>query len=497
MVYSQDLEKLVLGGIIKYPDVYSEVSSFLSEEDFYSDLNKSIFSIIRQCIYNKEPVDKVIIGLRLKNLNISNSQSVDPVEYVAAISMMQATPRAVVQAVKDLKIVTARRNYAEVAQQIHRKMMKDSSMKLDEIIKYVDKEIYAKADSYSSSGDAIDLFESMYERIEEIGNNPVDDMGLESPFPCYNKRYGGFRNGNVYVFAARPKQGKTSFLNYTAFKMANNLNRKIPVLILDTEMQSEEVQERVLAMISGVPVWYITTGNWRKVPEFEKKIRAAFKEIKEKNYQLYHEYVIGTPVDEIVSKIKKWYYTKVGRGNQCVIIYDYLKITGEGLSEYNKEHQVIGEKVNTLKELVGKEIKAPLLTAVQINRAGDNRREAKDDSSVIAQSDRVLWFASQVSIFRRKTPEEIEEETPQFGTHKLINIESRWQGKEAAGHLDYVKNLNDELVNHFTNYSVNNFAIKEHGDAEEMFNALRGANPPIQRQNREQQAPQAPQDPFL
>ncbi len=483
MVYSQDLEQEVVGGLLKHQDVYPEVSAFLSEDDFVHELNKTIFALLKNALDNRQTIDRAILTARLRNLGTIFRDNCDPAEYVASLSLVQATAKSLVQAVKDLKVVTAKRSFVEVAEQIKKKMMKGGNMTYNEVIAYVDKELYAKMNSWYSAGDAVDLFETMYARVEELGQNPVDDMGIQSPYAYYNQRYGGFRNGNVYVFASRPKQGKTSFLNSTAFHMANTAGVKIPTLILDTEMQSNEVQERILAMISGVPVWYITTGNWRKVPEFEKKIRAAWVDIKKHGYKLHHEYVINTPIEQVISKIKRWYYTKVGRGNQSLIVYDYIKLTGESTSEHNKEYQVIGEKVNTLKEVVGKDVVAPLLTAVQINRAGDNRQQARDDSSVIAQSDRVLWFASQVSIFRRKTPEEIATETTAFGTHKLINLESRWQGKDAAGHLDYVKDLEGNTVNNFTNFTVENFKVTEHADAKAMYEALAGEQRPVERED--------------
>ena len=484
MVYSQELEKQVVGGLLKFQDVYPEVSSFISEDDFAHDLNKTIFTLIKHALDNRQVFDKGILIARLKNLGIQFRDNIDPSDYISALSLIQVTPKSVVQAVKDLKTVTCKRNFVEVCDKIKKQMLRGGNMSYDEVVTFVDKELYQHMNSWYSAGDAVDLFETMYDRIEALGNNPIDDMGLQTPYPCYNARYGGFRNGNVYVFAARPKQGKTSFLDATAFNISNTMGKKIPALILDTEMQSDEVQERMLSSISGVPTWYITTGNWRKVPEFEKKIRLAWKLIKENNYKLYHEYVINTPIDQVRNKIKRWYYTKVGRGNQSLIVYDYIKLTGESTSEHNKEHQVIGEKVNTLKELVGKEVTAPLLTAVQVNRSGVGQA-GKDDSSVIALSDRVLWFASQVSIFRRKFPEEVAAETDRFGTHKLINLESRWQGKDSAGHMDYVKDLEGNLVNHFTNFTVKDFNVTENADAKTMYDVLSGR---VQQEAREEGA---------
>ena len=39
----------------------------------------------------------------------------------------------------------------------------------------------------------------------------------------------------------------------------------------------------------------------------------------------------------------------VGRGNKCIIAYDYVKLTGEKVSQNWAEHQAIGEKIDKLK----------------------------------------------------------------------------------------------------------------------------------------------------
>ena len=46
-LYNLRLEKRVIGAILKSPDVLAEVDSFLTVEDFYNDVHKSIYSVIR------------------------------------------------------------------------------------------------------------------------------------------------------------------------------------------------------------------------------------------------------------------------------------------------------------------------------------------------------------------------------------------------------------------------------------------------------------------
>ena len=118
-----------------------------------------------------------------------------------------------------------------------------------------------------------------------------------------------------------------------------------------------------------------------------------------------------------------------------VLLFTITSNSQERKTRIKKNMSLLAKKVNMLKELT-LELDIPLLTACQLNRSAEN---GVDDSSAIAQSDRLQWFASFVAIFRRKSPEEISTEGREFGTHKLIPLATRFQGREAQGHTDLVR----------------------------------------------------------
>ena len=49
-IYSLQLEKYVLGGLIKNPDVFYEIERFVDKNDFTNSLNSTIFTIVKQFI---------------------------------------------------------------------------------------------------------------------------------------------------------------------------------------------------------------------------------------------------------------------------------------------------------------------------------------------------------------------------------------------------------------------------------------------------------------
>ena len=172
--------------------------------------------------------------------------------------------------------------------------------------------------------------------------------------------------------------------------------------------------------------------------------------------------------------VRRWYFSKAGRGNPCIIAYDYIKLTGERVGANWAEHQAIGEKIDKLKKL-SEEVNAALITAMQMNRFGEqgHNSSAVDDSSAIALSDRLQWFASFVAIFRRKSNDEILEDGEDRGTHKLIPLKTRFQGKDAAGHQDIIRRTladgTQRFVNNYLNYNVQNFDVTERGSLRDII----------------------------
>ena len=468
MIYSLQVERHVLSGLLKYQDLFADIDVFLSENDFFNDVHSTIYSVFKNIKYKGENVDKVLLAEKIKNLGISFKDEINIFDYIDNLTFSQITEQATMIACKELIKFRVRRELCQTADNLKEYVTKNAEDSLDEIISKIDGIYNKKISSYSENDTPINIFEGVEDLIEERGNSPKDETGLITPYSEFNRMYGGLKNGNIYAIASRPGQGKSTWLNDICFKTAINPKNKTKTLILDTEMQTVDIQLRMVASLSGVPVWYLETGNWRKNEEMTKKVREAWGKVKK--YEYFHYHVGNKNIDQICSIIRRWYLSKVGRGNQAMIAYDYIKLTGEKVGQNWAEHQAIGDKIDKLKR-ISEEIQCPVVTAMQLNRTGEsfNRKGAEvvDDSSVISLSDRLQWFASFVAIFRRKTLDELALDGQAFGTHKLIPTKTRFQGKDAAGHQDLVRRLDstgkETWAQNYLNYQVENFNIEERG----------------------------------
>ena len=468
MIYSLQVERHVLSGLLKYQDLFADIDVFLSENDFFNDVHSTIYSVFKNIKYKGENVDKVLLAEKIKNLGISFKDEINIFDYIDNLTFSQITEQATMIACKELIKFRVRRELCQTSDNLKEYVTKNAEDSLDEIISKIDGIYNKKISSYSENDTPINIFEGVEDLIEERGNSPKDETGLITPYSEFNRMYGGLKNGNIYAIASRPGQGKSTWLNDICFKTAINPKNKTKTLILDTEMQTVDIQLRMVASLSGVPVWYLETGNWRKNEEMTKKVREAWGKVKK--YEYFHYHVGNKNIDQICSIIRRWYLSKVGRGNQAMIAYDYIKLTGEKVGQNWAEHQAIGDKIDKLKR-ISEEIQCPVVTAMQLNRTGEsfNRKGAEvvDDSSVISLSDRLQWFASFVAIFRRKTLDELALDGQAFGTHKLIPTKTRFQGKDAAGHQDLVRRLDstgkETWAQNYLNYQVENFNIEERG----------------------------------
>jgi len=486
MIYNFELEKQLLAGLLKDPERLAEISNFISNADFYSkqsSLHSAIFRIIRQAIDAGDEIDEVIIAQRVNDIGLSFEDNLNPSDYIKSLSLRKVPEGNILKTAKELKKYTIRREIFESSQEIARKMKNiapESSYR--EIIELADNVYNSRINLYEIGNDTPEnIYEEMEALIEERGNNPVTEFGMMGPHEKINDIYGSLlRAGNITVIVARSGVGKTQFCMDYSTKVS--LKYDVPVLHFDNgEMSKEELIMRQCAALSGVAMHLLESGKWRNAgQDIVEKVRAVWPRISKLKFYYYN--VGGMDVDSMVNTLKRFYYAKVGRGNQMVFSFDYIKTTSE--SGGNKsEWQVVGEMVDKFKKCIQKEILhegnpvIPMITSVQSNRYGitnnRNSQNVVDDESIVSLSDRITQFCSHMFILRSKTGDEVESEGERFGSHKLINVKARHLGKDIAGAIEPVS-IGDTLRKNAINLNFNNFNITERGDLRDIARALNG-----------------------
>jgi replicative DNA helicase len=494
-IYSLDKEKSVLSGIIKFPKVFYESQRFLEEESFFHPTHKQIFSVSKRLIFEEQKeADPLVIVAMLKDVGIHDKDGLPIHEYVLSLPDSGITRDGTRTFIKDLGWLRYRRDVEKKGLDL---VDLASSKKIsdDEIRREVDNISSEKISSFfNHKTKPQKVAEGLREWAEERGNNPIDSMGLLTPFEKFNGFTGGLRPAEITLFSARGGKGKSTLIN--EFCYGTGKINKCPVLIIDTEMGFESIRTRFLASKSQAGFHYVETGKWRRNDSLISKVRSALDTIEEDNVGYYHMFIgSGTPALEVRSIILEWYYNEVGRGNPCVLGYDWLSSDFGSTWGNQQEYQHLGEKISILKD-VAVEINAPLVTCCQSNRGGESygkKGVITDDTTQIGGSDRFQMIAANVVIWRVKTideiildeglsrarAQEVEENRDwnnlRWGSHKMIFPKIRHQGEGSFGFHDMIRRrgINGQVTveNNYLSYSVENYGLVELGDGNDIIHS--------------------------
>jgi replicative DNA helicase len=458
---SLNLERTILGGFYNHPESIIELSHVVSEKEFSNRAHNVIFSVMKNTVLNGQKLEKVILSQRITELGIRLDDGLDIFSYLDDLSFTQIQPKGITEIAKELIKLRIKRDLWVNAETVQSYIKDSHNDSIDKIISNVDSIYNKQIDNYRSDDIPCDIFNEAESIINDRVINSNKFTGIQTPFPIFHDMFGSLKTG-ITAICGRAKNNKsTILLNIGWGSILTNPDLK--VIYLDTELKKHDHVFRSMAAFSQVNASYLDDGSWAKNLELVNKLKESWKSTNELKGKLHHYYIGNRPIEEIISVIKKWYFNTCHRGHPGLVILDYIKIGDEKLSNYNGEHQELGRKINALNAL-SQELNLPILSSMQLNRSAIT--DQREDESAISMTDRLSWFANGVFIFRKKRADEISEEGIGFGTHKLIPVVLRYQGKN-TGLLDLVRTDSGQVKatykQNFINYNFSNFLLQERG----------------------------------
>jgi KaiC/GvpD/RAD55 family RecA-like ATPase len=96
-------------------------------------------------------------------------------------------------------------------------------------------------------------------RLELRGRDAAYEMPIG--FECLDKGTGGYKRGDVIVVAGYTGAGKTSF---SINSVTGLCQRGLKTLFLSSELSTDEVTDRFLTVVTGLPLFSFTTGKFQR-----------------------------------------------------------------------------------------------------------------------------------------------------------------------------------------------------------------------------------------
>jgi len=419
-------ERAVLAGLFAYGfESYVEINDFIQPESFAHGHNQVIYKCVEKVLESNASIDIPALLSAAEQLKLSESiQTSSQLEYITNLMDYPVNKDNVPFFASQIAKFEFARNAKKIAKKIDLDISKiNGDETVDEIISMVEMPLmdFLREDEQGTKTEM--LGDNLDEYINFLIENKCDQIGLSSGFANYDAIIGGgLRRKCIDLIAARPGVGKSVFGDNVAL---HNARRGIPTIMLDTEMSKEDHLNRILAHISGVPINEIATGQFANDEEKTIAVKRAAEEIR--NIPYTYVSVAGQPFETILNIIKRWILRDVGqdengRTNDCLVVYDYLKLMNSaGISKgHIQEYQALGFQITELHNLSVKYDFA-CLSFVQLNRDGITR----EDTGSVSGSDRIVWLCTSLSYFKEKSAEEIAEDGPQNGSHKVVNNKAR------------------------------------------------------------------------
>jgi len=425
-------ERAVLSGICRYgEDAYLDVADIIQESSFTIDSNSIIYRCLKSLFdgAQKPSIDIASIYSAAQDLGIGNifakKEEAQHLRAILDFPVSLENVRKFAAKIRKLEITRLLRKQLENAGD---KLLEiNGNEPITSILGIAEDAVFNFSSLLNDTdNNPVAIGKDIDGYIQSLQENRVDQIGIPTGFPIYDQAIGGgLRKGTVNVIAARPKIGKTLLSDNIGFNIANKHN--IPVLNMDTEMNTVDHINRVLAMMTEVEINSIETGKFAESADTKMKITKAAQELK--STKLFYKSIAGKPFEEQLAIMRRWVLKEVGLNDdgtakRCVIFYDYLKLMDtQGLSQDMKEYQLLGFMMTSLHNFAVR-YQIPIVAFIQLNRDGIT----KESTDTASGSDRIIWLCSNFSIFKRKSDEEIAEDGPSNGNRKLLPLVSRHGG---------------------------------------------------------------------
>jgi replicative DNA helicase len=418
-------ERAVLAGLIQHGvDGYITISELINNDSFGNLNNQVLFKCIKYVLDNNQSIDLPSLLSAASLLNFADTiNTPQELKYIKSLFSFPVNKDNIFNFAIQLKKFEFARKIKNLTAKISKEIDNvTGSESINDIVQILENPVteFLREDDGAESPAKIGKDIDQY--FDFLIDNKCDIIGIPTGFNVYDEAIGGgLRRKCVDLIAARPKVGKSVFADNVALSVAS---KNIPVLMLDTEMSKEDHLNRLLANLSGVPINEISTGKFSEDQDKYEKVRDAISKIS--NIPYNYVSVAGKPFEQIINLIKRWIVQEVkvddtGKTNDCLIIYDYLKLmSSESITNNIQEYQALGFQITSLHNLCVK-LDIPCLSFVQLNRDGIT----KESTDAVSGSDRLIWLCTSFTIFKSKSPEELAEDGPNAGNRKLVPIVSR------------------------------------------------------------------------
>ena len=379
--FAYDAENGLLCSIMIDNDLMDKVGDIIEAKHFHDVSNQIIFEAMTR-IYKRRlgKIDLITLTNELKSAGKLND--------IGGVLKITALGQAVYSSVNAM-------SYANILLEKYRRReewnlgkkcigISKGSGEVEEIEKAFNAFLNLE-DSGNECENAFDAFSKAHDELWAKAEGKTI-AGLSSGFNKLDMQIGGFVGGRLYVAAARPGVGKTSF----AVNIINQICSKGGVVVMASlEMTHQQIAERIITMRME-----------HKMEEL-KEDESKRNEITEAFGSFSIDNLFFTPGFQLtVSKLRGLVRQVMRKsGKVSLVVIDYLQLMNSEKESGNREQEV--SKLSRETKELAMELNVPVLLLSQLNRSVETRQDKHPVLSDLRDSGAIEQDADVVMLLYR------------------------------------------------------------------------------------------------
>ncbi len=358
-------EKSVLSSMFQDPQQFIglAVENKLTADHFYQPAHGALYTVLLELFEKNEPIELVSLSQTLMDRNLMAS-----VGGPAAVTEIYTYSPTHAHYEHHLDIVKDKYVLRSVIQHCTEAITRayDDQEEVEQLLDNVESQVLAIREGAERNKEETiaDHMKTVIANFEAFIHRDEDSRGLLTGYKEIDKMSNGLKPGEMFIIAARPSMGKTSF----AMNLVEHfcLDLKLPAMVFSLEMGAFQLVERLLYARARFDKSKVMKGFEPNKADF-LGIKRASEEIKD--CKLFIDDTPGISINELRAKARR----KKKEEDIKVIAIDYLQLMRSNSKQaQNSREREVAEISAGLKGLA-KELDIPIIVLAQLNRGPESR----------------------------------------------------------------------------------------------------------------------------
>jgi replicative DNA helicase len=382
--HDRSAEVSILGGVMLDPACLDSVRGICAADDFYVERHSFIWQAMCSIVDRSEPVDFITLQAELKKME--KLAQAGGIEYIAEVSASVFTA-ASVEFYAQIVASHGERRRVHLAYVRAAKEAIDQTVPIEDVVGRTS--MFVTVNPKDKRGPI--MLEASLEQVwheVEATTSSGEVGGIRTYFDTLDSTLQNMRGGLVYVVAARPSVGKTTFALNVATRVASHEKQ---VLFYSLEQSHRELSSKVVGLYSKLP-----TGLFRDPQALASggisKVAAAMQRVS--HLSLAIDDTPGISLATLRSRAKTW---KLKHGLD-VIVVDYLQLMAG--TKGQDEFAAVSANSTGLK-ILARELNVPLILLSQLSRESERRNDHRPQLSDLRSSGNIEQDADIVAFLYR------------------------------------------------------------------------------------------------